>query len=273
MSETYHAMTLVAPRTLEDQIRNVSPPGGQDVWIRVSLAGICGTDLALYRGDYPTPLPLVLGHEFCGVVEQVGEQISENWLGRRVTAEINTTCLSQRRPVLCPECASGRLTHCRERTVIGISRQDGTFAGRLRCSAENLHPLPETMDDEVAVFVEPAAAALQTFDRRPLTNGERVVVFGAGRLGLLILAAARTTGGRVLAIARSPQSREDALLFGAQEALPPSENLKEQVREYFQGELADVVVDASGDPNAVTAALELVRPQGTLCLKTTAGLR
>lgn len=269
---SYHAMVLVAPRAFEDQHRTLPALGPHEVLVRVHYAGICGTDLALFRGQYETGLPLVLGHEFSGVVHQVGSAVSEQWEGRRVVAEINNTCVVEQREALCRECASHRANHCSERTVIGIDRADGAFAEFVKVSMRNLHPIPDRMSDRVAVLVEPMAAALQTFVLRPLEQGERVVVVGAGRLGCLIIAAARSKGAKVLAVSRSEERRAFALAFGAELALEPTDSLAEQIRAWNNGTLADVAVDVTGHPDGLQTTLDCVRPKGTVCLKTTVGV-
>lgn len=269
---TYQAMSLVAPRCVEKQQRELPALAANEVLIRNHLAGICGTDLALFRGQYETALPLVLGHEFCGSVKEVGEGVSEHWIGRRVVVEINNSCVSYKRQELCPECASGRSNHCRLRTVVGIAGYDGGFAECTRAPAMNLHPIPDSLDDRVAVLVEPMAAAIQTFVMRPLDVGEKVVVIGTGRLGGLIVAAAKKKGADVIGVSRDPKRRAFAQMFGAQLTLAPSEQLPQQVSEYFGGQLADVVVDATGHPDGFATALACVRPRGTICLKTTVGM-
>lgn len=267
----FHAMVLVAPRAFEKQQRTVPTLGPNEVLIRAHYAGVCGTDLALFNGQYEVPLPLVLGHEFSGRVKAVGDDVSEHWIGRRVVADINNTCRSYKRDNMCPECQRQNSNHCRERTVLGIIEADGAFAEYIRVPAYNLHPIPDVLSDQVAVLVEPMAAALQTFVKRPLEPNERVVVMGAGRLGGLIVAAAKSKGAEVIAISRHAKRRAFAQIFGADHVLAPSPTLSSEIRELWGGELADVVVDATGHPDGLQAALECVRPCGTLCLKTTVG--
>ncbi|MBK05833.1 MAG: alcohol dehydrogenase [Deltaproteobacteria bacterium] len=271
MEKQFTAMTLIAPRTFEVQKRAFQPLGPHEVRVRVHLAGVCGTDLAIFEGHYQVPLPLVLGHEFCGVVEEIGSEVPPSWLQRRVVVEINNSCLAYEREDLCPECQHNRPHHCRERTVIGIERADGAFAEVISVPAQNLHPLPDSLSNEVAIFTEPMAAALQTFVQRPIEHGENVVVLGAGRLGLLIIAAARAAGAQVIAVSRSEIRRKFALQFGAHYAMSPSQDLPQHLREICGQQLADVVVDATGNPEGLSEALALVRPLGTICVKTTVG--
>lgn len=277
LDDSYTKMTLLAPRTFERQTETLEELGPHEAWIRVHLTGICGTDLAIYEGHYEVPLPLVLGHEFCGTVERVGSKVADTWRNRRVVAELNNACLSYEDPEPCPECRAMMPNHCRRRTVLGIINAHGAFAQYVRVPVKNIHPLPDSLSDQRAVFVEPMAAALQTFVLRPLEHGERVVVLGAGRLGQLIIAAARAQHAEVIAISRTPEKLAFATQFGAQHTfqadptLSIDPSLPTRLRERFDDRLADVVVDATGHPDGLPQALELVRPRGTICTKTTVG--
>ena len=125
-------------------------------------------DLAIFSGDYQVSLPIVLGHEFVGVVEAVGSAQDEHLLGMRATAEINNTCLAQRLPDPCPACRRGMPSHCATRTVIGIMGADGAFAEHIIVPAANVHLIPDEIDDRTAIFIEPLAAAIQTFVMTPI---------------------------------------------------------------------------------------------------------
>ncbi|MCB9637487.1 MAG: alcohol dehydrogenase catalytic domain-containing protein [Myxococcales bacterium] len=269
---SYSAMTLVAPRTFEQQSRILEPLQPHEVWLRVRMAGVCGTDLAIYKGNYKVPLPRVLGHEYCAEVERVGENVPASWLGRRVVSEINNACPNIKTNENCSTCGRLHPNHCPKRTVTGIIKADGAFAEYVRVPFATLHTLPDEMSDEIAVFVEPMAAALQTFSLRPLSQGERVVVIGAGRLGLLIIAAARAAGAHVVAITRSEVRQQFAMRFGAEAAFAPNEHTEQEIRNVFHGQLADVVVEVTGTPQGLSSATQWVRPRGTICLKTTAGI-
>ena len=265
------AAKLTAPRTVEIARRPPLQPGPMEVVVGVEAAGICGTDLALFRGDYPVPLPLVPGHEFAGTVRKLGSGVDPAWLGRRVTAEINNTCLAYHRPKLCSACARGLPSHCLDRTVTGIIRHDGAFADEIAVPAGALHTLPDGLDAVTATLAEPLAAALETFVMSPAAKGDLVVVLGPGRLGVLIVFAARQKGLRVVAISRSEQKRARSLAFGAEAAFAPHQAI-EAIHAMTGGMGADMVVDATGNPEGLTQALKLVRPRGTLAAKTTCGL-
>ena len=279
-----NAAVLVAPRELrlEARPRVALVPG--EVRARVRRAGVCGTDVAIYRGDYRVPLPLVLGHEWSGEVTEVARAADEAWLGRRVTAEINRHCAARGAAELCPLCARALPTHCATRTVTGIAGADGAFAGEIVVPAGTLVALPESLDDDAAVLVEPFAAALQAFALSPVAPGELVVVLGAGRLGALVALVAERLGARVVAVGRE-RTRQRLAPFGlAVEvadigarivpddplAAAPSALLK-RVLHLSDGVGADLVVEATGSAQGLAMALDLVRPRGTVALKSTPG--
>jgi len=247
--------------------------GPREALVRVLYAGICGTDLAIYSGDYAASLPLVLGHELSGVVEKVGAEVSEDWLGRTVTSEINNTCLSYGVSHPCAACRSGLPRHCRKRTVLGIQCADGAFQERVKVPAANLHALPEGLDPIRGVFAEPVAAAIQTFELTPAKDGDPIVVLGAGRLGTLIIGVAHLRGTRVIAVSLDKTDLERARDFGAEEAfLADDPRLAQAIRDQTSGMGAPVVVEATGSPRGLPLALTLVAPGGTIALKSTPGL-
>lgn len=221
-----------------------SVPG--EARVRVTLAGVCATDLELARGYMG--FRGVLGHEWVGVVEAAPDPA---WVGRRVVGEINVACGS------CPTCRAGRPTHCPHRTVLGILGRDGAFAESLSLPVANLHPVPEGVPDEAAVFVEPLAAACEILEQLHVRPSDRVLVLGTGRLGQLCARVLALTGAEVAAVGRNPATR--ALLPPEVAALAP-----DAARSGW-----DVVVDCTGSADGLALAGRLVRPRGTVVLKTT----
>ena len=161
--------------------------------MRVRVAGVCNTDLELVRGYYP--YAGVPGHEFVGTVEAASG--APEWVGRRVVGEINAACGA------CATCRAGRRSHCEKRTVLGIVARDGAFATHLRLPIQNLHAVPDAVPDDVAVFTEPTAAALELQEQVKVRARDRVVVIGAGKLGHLVAQTLAVTGCR--AARRGPQ--------------------------------------------------------------------
>ncbi len=230
--------------------RVVGPvPGPGEALVRVRLAGICGTDLALVRGYYP--FAGVPGHEFVGEVVACADDPA--WEGARVVGEINVACKA------CDTCRAGRKTHCPNRTVLGISGRDGAFAARLSLPVDNLHRVPDTVSDEAAVFTEPLAAALRIQSQVELEPGSRVLLVGAGRLGMLIAQSLSLLDGDVDVVVRRHRQRE--LL--APYAVRPIDPGEVEPASY------DLAIDATGVPAGFARARQAVRPQGTLVLKST----
>lgn len=230
---------------------DLSPPAAApgEAVIRVTLAGICGTDLELVRGYYPfTGVP---GHEFVGIVEEAAD--ARDWVGRRVVGEINAACGT------CATCRAGRRTHCPTRTVLGIRGRAGAFAERLALPIENLHQVPAGVADEQAVFTEPLAAALQVQAQVAVQPDQRVLVLGAGRLGTLVARTLMRTGARVRVAARSARRRERLSAAGL-DAVSPDDVAPAS---------ADLVVDCTGDPAGFAQARAAVRARGTIVLKST----
>lgn len=244
-----------AVRVREDLPRPSLEPG--EAVIRVSLAGICGTDLELRRGyrDF-SGIP---GHEFVGRVEEGPPE----WVGARVVAEINVTCRSRRAEPPCVRCANERPTHCLRREAIGIRGRDGAFAEWLRAPISNLHRVPKSLPDEAAVFAEPVAAACRVLRQveRDIERGRvtRALVVGAGRLGQLV--------ARVLAI-RLPglevAGRSERNLARARAA-----GLATLSVTAVEEAAYDLVAECSGAATGFAAARLAVRPRGTVILKST----
>lgn len=224
------------------------PERPEEVTVQVLLAGICGTDLALSRGYMG--FKGVPGHEF------VGRALDGPLAGQRVVGEINAAC---RR---CRTCSAGLVRHCSNRTVLGILGRSGAFAERLSLPPENLHAVPAGIPDERVVFVEPLAAAFEILQQLPDLGGAAVLVAGDGRLGLLCAQVLHLAGARVTLAGHHP---ERAAL------IPAAARFETGLREGAgRPGSYDVVVEATGRPEVLPAALAQVRPRGTLVLKTTA---
>lgn len=223
-------------------------PGAGEVLVRLRTAGICNTDLELMRGYMA--FRGILGHEFVGsVIEGPVE-----WLNRRVVGEINIACGT------CDMCRRGIPTQCRNRSTLGIDRYDGAFADVFRLPAINLHEVPNSVPDDAAVFAEPLAAACQIVEEVHVRPSDRVIVMGAGKLGLLIAQVLRLTGADVVVVAR--RERAAALLADWRITTVTDAHDLPEAR-------ADVVVECTGQAEGLTAALALVRPRGTVVLKST----
>ena len=230
-----------------------APSLAGEALVRVTLAGVCNTDLEIargYAGFRGTP-----GHEFVGVVERAPG--APELVSRRVVGEINAGCGA------CGLCLAGDSRHCPARTVLGIVGRDGAFAEFLQLPAANLLPVPDEISDERAVFTEPLAAACGITERVQIEEGARVAVVGDGKLGLLCAQALKVmTGASVTLVGRHQSKLEIARRRGV-ETVTTEELPSSFVRAF------DITVEASGSPSGFETALKLLRPRGTLVLKST----
>jgi threonine dehydrogenase-like Zn-dependent dehydrogenase len=226
-----------------------APEPRGEALVRVVLSGICNTDLELARGY--AGFRGTIGHEFVGIVEDPGGGALAR--GQRVVGEINAGCGE------CARCQAGDPRHCATRTVLGIVGRDGAHADLLRLPARNLLAVPDGIPDEHAVFVEPLAAACGVLERCPLAPGERVAVIGDGKLGLLCAMALAPLGP--LLVGKHPEKLALADARGIETALA------DEARR--RGRVFDAVIEASGGTSGFELALDLLRPQGTLVLKST----
>jgi threonine dehydrogenase-like Zn-dependent dehydrogenase len=242
------ALHLGKTLTLREDYAAPTPPSGEAL-VRVRLAGVCNTDLELVRGYMS--FRGVPGHEFVGEVVQCDS--APEWIGQRVVGEINAACGQ------CETCRAGRPTHCPHRTTLGIAGRDGAFAEYLCLPIANLHRVPENVPDEAAVFVEPLAAACEITQAVHIRPTDRVAVLGDGKLGLLCAQVLQLTGCDLLVIGHHEESLEILRRRGIQTTR----------RADIPMSAYDVVVEATGTPEGFATARQLVRPRGTIVLKST----
>ena len=221
--------------------------------VRVTAAGICGTDLELRRGY--AGFSGVPGHEFVGVVERAAPE-DQAWIGRRVAGEITVGCER------CDGCRRAGRGHCNVRTVLGIRGRDGAFAEYLSLPATNLHAVPDAIDDLTAVFVEPVAAACRIPEQVRIDHGTRAAVVGAGRLGLLVAQVLRHAGALVTVVVRGERSRLATQSLDL--TIAPLERVSTSLARQF-----DVAVDTTGSPEGFAVTAGLVRARGTVVVKST----
>lgn len=241
---------LVFDRSLQLDTDRAAPDlRDGDTLIRVRTAGICSTDLEICKGYMS--FAGVLGHEFVG---DVVESANDALIGRRVVAEINCVCGT------CDRCTRGLGNHCAHRSVVGILNHGGAFAEFVRVPAANCHVVPDGIDDDAAVFVEPLAAAFQILRQVPIDASTRVAVLGDGRLGLLCAQVLRNAGANVRVVGRNVEK----LALCERWQIPTT-----LAAESVAGHDHDVVVDATGSSAGLELAMAMVRPRGTIVLKST----
>ena len=220
-----------------------------EVLIKVLLAGVCSTDLEMLKGYYDfTGIP---GHEFVGqVVDANGHP---GLLGKRVIGDINISCGE------CERCLQQETSQCMQRRTLGIFNYNGVFAEYCKLPAKNLTLVPGSVSDVLAVFTEPTAAAMRILEQVQVKPSDRVIVVGAGRLGLLIAQVLKNTGCDLKVVVR--RAEPAAILNGL--------GIMAVYADEIKGELADIIVEVTGSPEGFELSRSLTRARGTLVLKST----
>lgn len=233
--------------SVRDDLPQPAPLDGEAL-IRVTVAGICATDLEIVKGY--GAYEGILGHEFAGIVEQASDEV---WVGRRVVGSINLGCGT------CAVCLSDGPEHCAQRTVLGIHDRPGVFADYVTLPIANLHAVPRCVPDERAVFTEPLAAAVRILQQVAISSDVKIGVIGPGRMGMLIGQVLGKRGATVTMLGRSDSSLQLARQIG----------MPVMLVETCEDDHFAIVVEATGNEAGLAHALRIVRPLGTLVMKST----
>ena len=242
-------LALTCDGQLNIEERPKPGPTADQALVRVSLAGICNTDVEIVRGYMG--FTGILGHEFVGIVEQCAVR---RWVGRRVVGEINAACGT------CAYCANGLERHCPRRTVLGIAGRDGAFAEYVVLPIRNLHEVHKSIPDDKAVFTEPLAACYEIPEQIDVRMAHRVAVIGDGKLGALAAKVLSTITPHLILLG---QHKDKLSRIRDTMSLKTGFYSAQQPRGY------DIVVECSGAPSGLAAATDLVKPRGTIVLKST----
>jgi len=254
------AARLVRPGLMqvEEVARPVAGPG--EVLVRIEAAGVCGSDRHMFRGEYPTAWPVTLGHEFCGVVEAVGEGVARLRVGDRVTADPNIGCGH------CEACRAGRVNLCASLQAIGVTRNGG-FAEFAVMPAAQAIELPADLDPLLGAFSEPLACCLHGLDVARIRPGDSVAVFGGGVIGLLMVQLARLAGAAsVVLVTRQAPRRVLAMTLGATHAIDPADGDAVAAIREISGDGMHVALECAGVPETFRSSLAAVRPGGAVVL-------
>ncbi len=226
-------------------------PLENEALIRISMAGICNTDLEIIKGY--KGFKGVIGHEFVGVVERINGK-DRGLTGRRVVGEINCAC------GICEYCLKGLKNHCQRRKVLGILDKDGTMAEYITLPLNNLFEVPEIISDEEAVFIEPLASAFEITRQVSIKPDDRILVMGDGKLGLLVSFVFGLYNYNVSLTGKHKNKLKIAT----------EKNIKTFILEDLKiGKNYDIVVDATGSADGFEMALKLIKPMGIIILKST----
>lgn len=235
------------------------PPAGF-ARIRVKAAAICATDLEVVDGNIPANYPLIPGHEWSGVVDAVGDPADEDWVGKSVIGSSDVVCLK------CEACRSGNWRYCKSFEEIGF-RRNGAYGEYFLAPVYGLVEKPDHVPFDVAALCEPLGVALGTLKKADAAFGQSLVIYGAGSIGLCMLAAAKAMGlGTTVVIATSTARLSVAREMGADHVIASREQdpLAEVKRLFPEG--VDLVVDATGIEECIQNSLKMARKGGTVAL-------
>lgn len=247
------ASVLVAPRKIEVKDQASPEPGEGEVLVKITLAGICGTDYSVYDGKFEIPLPVVPGHEGVGVVEKLGTGVTNVSVGQRVVIQPNFPCME------CSLCHSGMGNVCERKVRLGIDI-DGVFAEYTRVPADYVWPVPDDLEDRVAVFTEPLAVAAHGIKSMPPAKGDRVLIQGVGVIGLLTLQLAVLEKLEVSVSDLHDERLAIARNTGATRSLRADEG------RHLEPSSFDLIYETSGAPGALAEAIRLAAPGGRIAL-------
>ena len=250
---TNRAAVLVRPGEIAMERRPVPTPGPRDVLVEVTSVGVCGSDVHWYEhgriGDRVVEAPLVLGHESAGRVVAVGPEATKHAVGGRVCLEPGIPCGR------CRECRAGRYNLCADVAFFGTPPIDGAFAEFVTIHEDFAFALPDGMSDDIGALMEPLSVGIWACRKAGVTAGDRVLVTGAGPIGLLALQVAHAFGATDVAISDVNEHRlAVAERMGATRALVAGRDAPGEV---------DAVIECSGHPAALVAGIEALRPAGT----------
>jgi len=229
----------------------VPEPQKDEALIKIQTAGICNTDIEITKGYMG--FSGILGHEFVGVVEKINGE-NQELLNRRVVGEINCAC------EICEYCLKGLKNHCPDRSVLGIYNRNGCFAEYITLPVKNLYKVPDNVSNNEAVFVEPLAAAFQILEQIKFKSEDKVLILGDGKLGLLISLVLNLTQAEVLLVGKHQEKLDIAKNQGVKVKL---------LTELKEKKIYDVVVEATGSIDGFELAQKMVKPRGTIVLKST----
>lgn len=250
-------------RDVRNDERDVPKLNPDEVLIKVMACGICGSDLHIYEGDQgstTTVPPQIMGHEFSGIVTEVGADVKNCKVGDRVCVDPADNCGE------CFYCVSGMMSHCDNMRAIGTN-VDGGFSEYCKVKSRLIHHLDETVTYVEGAMAEPLACCLNGIDRSNIKTGDAVVIYGGGMIGLLMLQLAKLKGAsKVIVIEPVDERRVMALKLGADLVVNPFEASASEVLDAHKISHVRTVIECSGLKKTAEEAIEIVDKQGTVLL-------
>jgi len=249
------AVVFTAPETVV--VKQVPDPVCQpdEVVVKVAASGLCGTDLHIYHNEYMSEFPIIPGHEFGGIVAEVGKEVTDFKVGDRVSADPNLYCGH------CYFCRNEQANHCLNWEGVGITRP-GSFAEYVAVPARATYLLPDNLTDAQAAFIEPVSCVIHALKRLRVWPGDEVLIFGAGPMGLLLVQALGHSGAsQVVVVEKQPDRLALASKLGATATVPAGPAQAEALRELAPYGFA-IVVDATGVPAVIEKAFDYLKPRG-----------
>jgi len=249
------AVVFTAPEVLS--IRRVADPTCEpdEVIVQVARVGICGTDLHIYRNEYMSNFPLIAGHEFAGIIVEVGDRVTQFRPGDRVAVDPNLYCGE------CYFCRNQQANHCLNWQGVGVTRP-GAFAEYVAVPARACYLLPDSLTDMQAAFIEPVSCVIHALNRMRVWPGDEVLIFGAGPMGLLLIQALHHSGAsQVAVVEKEPGRLALARQMGATAAIMAGREQTKALKELAPYGFA-AVIDATGVPAVIEQALNYLKPRG-----------
>ena len=256
LPQRMRASVLLAQNELTIEERDVPTPGSHEVLVQVAAVGVCGSDVHYYRhgriGDFVVDRPIVLGHELSGRIVAVGTAVPEDRVGQRVAIEPQKPCHR------CRQCLAGRYNLCPAMEFYATPPIDGAFAGYVTIDSAFAHAVPDHLSDEAAALLEPFSVAIAAVRKAHIVPGSRVLIAGAGPIGIICAQTARAFGAAEIIVSDLvPERRERALQYGATQVIDPA-----TTDVSTAGLEVDAFIDASGAPRAVFSGIQAVGPAG-----------
>lgn len=264
------AVTSHGPEDI--RVEEVPKPGlekSTDAIVRVTTSALCGTDMHVYHGKIPqVPAGWIVGHEFCGVVEDIGDAITEFEVGDRVVSAMYVACGR------CPACVAGDHRRCARFAMFGMGVSFGNLPGgqaeyiRIPLADMTLRKIPQDLSDESTIFTgDILATAFTALRQSQIVEGDTIAIVGSGPVGQLIAMCAPIFGaGLVFMIDVVPERLDEAKRFGAITLNPAEVDVRKTIKEQTNGLMCDAVFEAAGNEPAMKTAFSLPRPNGAVVL-------